>query len=658
MAIEFYSSIDVNQNDIHFPVIHKVSSAPSSPSAISGQMYYNTSANTLHYHNGSSWQTVGTSSAAGDIESVVAGTGMTGGATSGDATLNVIGGDGITANANDMAITATQTTLTSITNTSLVVGRDAHNQIDFGTDNQIKFKTNNETPVIIMKASGEIEATKFDGALEGNADTATVATTVTITDNESTDETNAVIFTAGGAKTGGNLGLESDGDLTYNPSSGTLAATAFTGNLTGDASGSAGTVTSIGNLTGDVTSSNRATTIAASAVHHGMLNDDIISGQGAMTTVDQADLLMVDDGPGTVKKITFSNFEDEIFGNVSGDGSIAAGGALTVTQSAGDFTVTGDLTVSGDTITANVGTLDVEDKNITLNKSAGDSSYTADGAGITIQDAVDASNDASILWTASSDTFTFSHAINANVTGNVTGNASGSAGTVTSIGNLTGDVTSSNRATTIAADAVTYAKIQNVTATNVVLGRDSAGAGIVEEISASSLRTMINVENGATADQTKSDIDGLAITTVGTLDTGNATAIVDAASDTAAGKVELASATEAKNGSGAGKVVDASQLGARSVTATIVVGSMSTNKRVMIEHGLNTQNVMVQMWDVSTHMTVYADVYRADDDISTADVNAVTIDFGVVTPPNNIEVLITSLKGATDIAAGSNIVYT
>lgn len=243
MAIEFYSSIDVNQNDIHFPVIHKVSSAPSSPSAISGQMYYNTSANTLHYHNGSSWQTVGTSSAAGDIESVVAGTGMTGGATSGDATLNVIGGDGITANANDMAITATQTTLTSITNTSLVVGRDAHNQIDFGTDNQIKFKTNNETPVIIMKASGEIEATKFDGALEGNADTATVATTVTITDNESTDETNAVIFTAGGAKTGGNLGLESDGDLTYNPSSGTLAATAFTGNLTGNVTGTASTAT-------------------------------------------------------------------------------------------------------------------------------------------------------------------------------------------------------------------------------------------------------------------------------------------------------------------------------------------------------------------------------------------------------------------------------
>jgi cytoskeletal protein CcmA (bactofilin family) len=56
----------------------------------------------------------------------------------------------------------------------------------------------------------------------GTAAVATVATTVTITDNESTNENNAVIFTAGGDVDGGNLGLESDGDLTYNPSTGTL----------------------------------------------------------------------------------------------------------------------------------------------------------------------------------------------------------------------------------------------------------------------------------------------------------------------------------------------------------------------------------------------------------------------------------------------------
>ena len=43
-------------------------------------------------------------SIAGDIEGVTAGTGLTGGGTSGTVTVNVIGGTGITANANDIAV--------------------------------------------------------------------------------------------------------------------------------------------------------------------------------------------------------------------------------------------------------------------------------------------------------------------------------------------------------------------------------------------------------------------------------------------------------------------------------------------------------------------------------------------------------------------------
>ena len=77
----------------------------------------------------------------------------------------------------------------------------------------------------------------------------------------------------------------------------------------------------------------------------------------------------------------------------------------------GNLAISGNLTVSGTTTEISTTNLQVEDKNIVLNYGSGDTSSNANGAGITIQDAVSSSADATILWDATNDEFDFSHNI-------------------------------------------------------------------------------------------------------------------------------------------------------------------------------------------------------------------------------------------------------
>jgi len=169
---------------------------------------------------------------------------------------------------NGTAITSTAAELNALDGITAVVGE--LNALDLGStavgtaiaSKAVILDSNKDyTGLRNVTLSGELDAgsldisgdADIDGTLETDALTiggtaiadviagttvnlATLASTVTITDNESTNENNALVFTAGGDTDGGNLGLESDGTCTYNPSTGKITATGFVGDLTGTAS--------------------------------------------------------------------------------------------------------------------------------------------------------------------------------------------------------------------------------------------------------------------------------------------------------------------------------------------------------------------------------------------------------------------------------------
>jgi len=153
-------------------------------------------------------------------------------------------GEGIASNDND-------TTLP----TSAAVKDYADSNDDTGTDDQTVdvFSFSNPTISLSLEDDGEanktVDISAIDTTLDlsgaetitGNwvntanpwadnevadditIDLATLATTVTVSDDESTNDNHEIVFTTD------NTNLESDGTATYNPSSGTITATAFSG---------------------------------------------------------------------------------------------------------------------------------------------------------------------------------------------------------------------------------------------------------------------------------------------------------------------------------------------------------------------------------------------------------------------------------------------
>ena len=108
--------------------------------------------------------------------------------------------------------------------------------------------------------------------------------------------------------------------------------------------------------------------------------------------------------------------------------------------------------------------------------------------------------------------------------------------------------------------------------------------------------------------------------------------VPDAADDTK-GAVELATTAEALAGTDTARAVTAAGLAARSFAASIGDGSATG---IAVDHNLNTRDVVVQLYDVSSYDTVIADVVRTT-------VDRVTITFASAPASNDIRVLVTKI---------------
>jgi len=172
--------------------------------------------------------------------------------------------------------------------------------------------SNTETGVTVTYDDSDNTLDFVIGTLnQDTTGTAAIATTVTITDNESTNEENAVVFTAGGDVDGGNLGLESDGNLTYNPSSGTLTSTAIAGTLSTAAQGN---VTSLGTLT-TLTVDN--VIVNGTTIGHTDDTDLLTLADGVLTVAGEVSMTTLDIGGTNVTSTAAElNFSDGVTSNI------------------------------------------------------------------------------------------------------------------------------------------------------------------------------------------------------------------------------------------------------------------------------------------------------------------------------------------------------
>ena len=258
------------------------------------------------------------------------------------------------------------------------------------------------------------------------------------------------------------------------------------------ASGSAAVTSSTVDAAGAVMNSDTTTADISFVVDEDNMSSDsatkVPTQQSVKAYVDTEVAGIVDSAPtalNTLNELAAALGDDANFSttvtNSIGTKLPLAGGTMT-----GNIVMSGSETVDGRDLSVDGAKLDTIESNATADQTASEIKTLLQSDKLTVSEIADDAITADKL----------ANSINTEIAANTA---------KVSNATHTGDVTGST-ALTIADDAVTYAKMQDVSATDRVLGRDSSGAGVVEEITPANLRTMINVEDGATADQTDAEI--------------------------------------------------------------------------------------------------------------------------------------------------------